>query len=228
MYRLPDGRGLLVFRDEATAFNGRLHSRVPGKGVLAAALSARMFEVLEEHGVETHYRCYPGGAMLVVDLHEVLPLELVVRFHAYGSMLRRLPLLEKLKPLEPPLVELHYKSDELGDPLLHPMDPVYAGLVSREELEELEGLALRAARVLRGFWSGRGLTLVDLKLEAALTPRGPVLVDEVTGDTMRLLDRGGRHYDKEVYRRTGDTGLLLEAYRALAQLAGPPSRRCSL
>lgn len=228
VYMLPDGRGLMVFKDEVTAFNGARRGAAPGKGVLAAMLSARLFEVLEDAGVGTHYICYPGGNTLLVERRQVLPLEVIVRRYAYGSMLKRMPLLKKMQRLEPPLVELHYKSDELGDPLLHPMDPVYAGIVSREELASLEELALRAAEVLAGFWRRRGLELVDLKLEAARHGSGFIVVDELSGDTMRLLDGGERHLDKQVYRDTGSVEALLEAYRRLVELAGEPSRRCSL
>ena len=226
VYGLTGGEALLVFKDEVTAQDGRMRDPAPGKGALSAMLSARLFEALEDKGIRTHYICYEGGNRIRVRLLKVLPLELIVRFHAYGSMLRRMPLLQKLQPLEPPLVELHYKSDTLHDPLLHPMDPVYAGLLERDELEELESLALRAGRVLRSFWAERGLRLLDLKLEAAKTSDGFVLADEVTGDTMRLLDPQGRHLDKQVYRDTGDVRALLEAYRRLVELAGEPKRRC--
>jgi len=229
VYRLDGGRVLIVFRDEVTAFDGRRREEAPGKGVHAAALSARLFELLEERGVATHYICYPGGARLVAREAEVLPLEVVVRLYAYGSMLRRMPLLKPMQRLPRPLVELHYKSDELRDPLLHPLDPVYAGLLSEEELAELERLAARVAGLLEEFWAERGLRLVDLKLEVARLPGGGfMVVDELTGDTMRLLDAGGRHLDKELYRRGGSPGELVEAYALLHRLAGEPGRRCSL
>lgn len=226
VYDLGGGEALLVFKDEVTARNGALRSPAPGKAAYAARLAAKLFEVLEDAGIETHYVCYEEPGAVRVKLHQVLPLEIVVRLYAYGGMLQRLPLVERLKRLEPCLVELHYKSDKLGDPLLHPMDPVYAGLLSREELAAVEQLARRAARVLEGFWAEKGLKLVDLKLEVARGQRGFTLVDEVTGDTMRLLDPNGRHLDKQVYRDTGSVEALLEAYRVLAEKAGAPRRRC--
>lgn len=227
VYRLGGGRLLLVFRDEVTAFNGRYRDEAPGKGVYAAKLSARLFEYLEEHGVVTHYICYPGGSRLLVREARVLPIEVIVRLYAYGSMLRRMPLLEELKPLREPLVELHYKSDELGDPLLHPRDVVEAGLLTEEELSSLEALARRVAGLLESFWRERGLRLIDLKLEVARANGGFMVVDELSGDTMRLLDAEGRHLDKEVYRRTRDPRLLVASYQRLSTLAGPPQRGCS-
>jgi len=227
VYDLGGGEALLEFKDEVTAFDGRMRSRAPGKGIYSAMLTARLFEVLEDAGIGTHYVCYPGGNSVRVQLHKVLPLEVIVRRYAYGSMLRRMPLVKKLARLEPPLVELHYKSDELGDPLLHPLDPVYAGLLEEDELRELEDLARRTARVLAEFWAERGLRLVDLKLEVARSEDGFVIVDEVTGDTMRLIDKDGRHLDKQVYRDSGSVEALLDAYRLLAEAAGEPGRRCS-
>ncbi len=226
VYDAGDGLAVMEFKDEVTAFNGRYRDEAPGKGELSAALTSRMFEVLEEHGVPTHYVCYAGGNRVVVRLMDVLPLEVTVRNYAYGGMVKRMPLLKPLTPLPEPLVELHYKSDELGDPLLHPLDPVYAGLLGRGELEALEALARKVDEVLTGFWGERGLRLIDFKLEVARGPRGFVVVDEVTGDTMRLLDAGGGHVDKEVYRRTRSVEALLEAYRRLLGLAGGPVRRC--
>ncbi|GAB6147744.1 phosphoribosylaminoimidazolesuccinocarboxamide synthase [Stetteria hydrogenophila] len=226
VFQAGPGEAVLEFKDDVTAFNGRFHDTVPGKGELSALLSARLFELLEESGVETHYLCYEGGARVRVRLLEVLPLEVTVRNYVYGSMAKRIPLAKPFTPIKPALVELHYKDDALGDPLLHPRDAVIAGLLSEEELGELESLALRVNDVLTGFWAERGLTLVDFKIEVARGPGGFVVVDEISGDTMRLVDGEGRHFDKEIYRRTRDTRALASAYARLVELAGRPSRRC--
>ncbi|MET1129165.1 MAG: phosphoribosylaminoimidazolesuccinocarboxamide synthase [Thermoproteota archaeon] len=223
---LDQDKAVMEFKDDVTAYDGRYRDEVPGKGRLSALLSARLFEVLDESGVETHYLCYEGGNRIRVRLLNVLPLEIIVRNYVYGSMARRMPLAEPLRPIEPALVELHYKDDKLGDPLLHPRDPIVAGLLSEEELGELEDLALRVNKVLSAFWSERGLLLVDLKLEVARGPEGFIVVDELSGDTMRLLDGQGRHLDKEIYRRSRDTAALAAAYARLVELAGQPARRC--
>lgn len=221
-----DGRAVMEFKDEVTAFDGRRRDPAPGKGEAAARLSARMFELLEEHGVRTHYICYMGGSRILVERHEVAPLEVIVRNYAYGSMVRRMPFLKPMARLSRPLVELHLKDDERGDPLLLPEDVVEAGLLSWSELDALRSLALRVDAVLESFWRRRGLRLIDFKIEVARTPRGFVVVDEVSGDTMRLVDAEGRHLDKELYRRGGSVEELVEAYRELARLAGAPERLC--
>ena len=227
LLRSRDGSIVMVFRDEVTAFNMKYRDIAPGKGELAAKLSARMFEVLEEAGVKTHYVCYMGGSQLRVRYAEVLPVEVIVRNYAYGSMLKRIPLVERMKRLEPPIVEFHFKSDSLGDPLILEDDLVAAGLLTPGEVEDVKRLALQVNEVLTGFWLSRGLRLVDFKIEIARTPSGFMVVDEVSGDTMRLVDGEGRHYDKEVYRATRRVDLLLDAYRELVRLAGEPVRRCS-
>ncbi|OWJ54607.1 phosphoribosylaminoimidazolesuccinocarboxamide synthase [Pyrodictium delaneyi] len=221
-----DGLVVLEFKDEVTAFNGKLHDRAPGKGELAARLSARMFELLEEHGIPTHYVCYMGGSRLLARRYSVVPLEVIVRNYAYGSLLRRMPFFKSMERLSRPIVELHLKDDERGDPLVLPEDAVEAGLLSWRELWDIRSLALRVNSVLELFWRRRGLRLVDLKIEVARDSHGFVVVDEVSGDTMRLVDSSGRHLDKEVYRRSSSVEALLEAYRELARLAGEPKRRC--
>jgi phosphoribosylaminoimidazole-succinocarboxamide synthase len=226
IYLAEEGKAIMVFKDDVTAFNKKYHDIVPGKGELAAKLSARMFEILESAGVKTHYICYMGGSRLLVRLASVIPLEVIVRNYAYGSMLKRMPLIEKMKELNPPVVEFHYKSDELGDPLVTEADIIAAGLLDAREVEEVKRLALRVNDVLTGFWGDRGFRLVDFKIEVARGDNGFIVVDEITGDTMRLVDSSGRHYDKEVYRSTRNTSLLLEAYRELVRIAGEPVRVC--
>ena len=226
LYRVDSYKVVIEFKDDVTAYNGKYHDIARGKGIYAAQLSSRLFELLEDSGIRTHYLCYMGENRIMAELHHVLPVEIIVRNYVYGSMARRLPLLKRLSAIVPPLVEYHYKDDGLGDPLLHPRDLVIAGLVSEKELEQLESLALKINTVLAKFWEERGLRLVDFKIEIARTQQGFVVVDEISGDSMRLLDSVGNHYDKEIYRRTRDVNALLKAYQRLVDLAGPPKRRC--
>ncbi len=226
LYRLEPGKLLMRFRDDVTAFDGKRREVAEGKGVLAAKTSARLFELLEEAGIPTHYICYRGGPDLVVKEAKVVPIEVIVRNYAYGSMLRRMPLLKPLQRLSRPLVEYHYKSDELHDPLILPQDIVEAGLLDEEALREVERLALEVNTVLSNLFEGRGYRLVDFKIEVGFVDGKLVVVDELSGDTMRVLDEQGRHLDKEVFRRGGSVGELLEAYRRLFEAVGEPRRVC--
>lgn len=226
LFLLGGDEALMEFKDEVTAYNGRYRDIAPAKGRLSALLSSRLFEELEDNGVRTHYVCYEGGNRVRVRLLKILPLEIVVRNYAYGSMVKRIPIVKPLEPIRPPLVELHYKDDSLGDPLLHPRDPVIAGLLEAGEAREIEELATRVNSVLARFWGERGLRLVDFKIEVAKTSEGFVVADEISGDTMRLIDVEGNHLDKEIYRRSRDVRALLKAYEDLARLAGEPRRWC--
>ncbi len=226
LYRLEPGKILMVFRDDVTAFDGKRRESAPGKGELSARVSARLFEMLEEYGIPTHYICYRGGPEIVVREAKVLPIEVIVRNYAYGSLLKRMPLLHKMQKLSKPLVELHYKSDELHDPLILPQDVVEAGLVDEQTLHEIERLALEVNSVLRDFFERQGYKLIDFKIEVGFVDEKLVVVDELSGDTMRIVDSEGRHLDKEVFRRGGSVGELLEAYRRLASIVGEPRRVC--
>lgn len=223
---LSDNETVMEFKDDVTAYDGKYRDTVPVKGKLSALLSSRMFEDLKYNGVDTHYICYNGGNRVRIRLLKVLPLEVIVRNYTYGSMLKRIPLVKPLEPIKPPLVELHYKDDKLSDTLLHPRDVVIAGLLDEQEIRKLEELAIAVNNVLLRFWEKRGLKLVDFKIEVAKTSSGFVVVDEISGDTMRLIDESGKHFDKEIYRRTRDVRALLEAYESLVQLAGEPRVWC--
>ena len=226
LYKLEEGMLLMVFKDEVTAFDGRFKDTAVGKGALSASLSSKMFEILEESGISTHYVCYNGDRGIVVKEYKVLPIEVIVRNYAYGSLLRRLPLFHEMEKLNEPIVELHYKDDRLHDPLILPADAIAAGLLDRGEIEVVENLALKVNEILLKFWLQHGLKLVDFKIEIARSNDGMVVVDEVSGDTMRLVDNNNKHLDKEIYRRTRNVEELIRAYRRLAELAGPPRRLC--
>jgi len=165
---------------------------------------------------------------LKVKKCKAVPIEIVVRNYAYGSFLKRMPLVERLKKFSRPIVELHYKSDELHDPLILEEDVLEAGILSEEGLKEVRNVALRVNEVLSKFWSDRGLRLIDFKIEVgwSVDNNTILVIDDLSGDAMRVLTPEGEHLDKEVYRRTRDTRLLMSAYTRLSQLAGEPSRFC--
>jgi phosphoribosylaminoimidazole-succinocarboxamide synthase len=137
------GGGLLVveFKDEVTAGDGARRDKAPGKGELAAKTSALLFR--EVAGVvKTHFVEYKPPNSLVVRRLDMIPLEVIVRFYAYGSFLRRMPLAPRLKKFSKPIVEFHLKDDKLHDPLVLAEDAVEAGLASEGEIAEMKGLAL--------------------------------------------------------------------------------------
>ncbi|AEM39231.1 phosphoribosylaminoimidazole-succinocarboxamides ynthase [Pyrolobus fumarii 1A] len=226
LYRIEPGKLLMRFRDDVTAFDGKRKEVAGGKGVLSAKTSAKLFELLEEAGIPTHYICYRGGPDMIVKEAKVIPIEVIVRNYAYGSLLKRMPLLKPLQKFTRPIIELHFKSDELHDPLILPQDVIEAGLLTEDELREVERLALEVNNVLRNFFESKGYRLIDFKIEVGRVDGKLVVVDELSGDTMRILDSEGRHLDKEVFRKGGSVQELLEAYKRLAEIVGEPRRVC--
>jgi phosphoribosylaminoimidazole-succinocarboxamide synthase len=212
---------LMEFKDVVTALDGVKVSQAPGKGVLNAALSAFFFRLLESRGVNTHFISYDGGRVLTVRRLKIVPVEVIVRNYAYGSLIKRLPLYKPLSKLGKPIVEYHYKSDELHDPLILPEDILNTGLMSEEELNTVNEVSLRVNEVLSSELVRYGLTLIDFKLEFGRDADGRLLVaDEISGDTIRVIDAEGRHLDKEVFRRGGSVEDLLIAYSTLARRLG--------
>ncbi|ACB40823.1 phosphoribosylaminoimidazolesuccinocarboxamide synthase [Pyrobaculum neutrophilum] len=207
---------LLEFKDELTAFDGAKRDSAPGKGALAASLSALLFAYLRGRGVESHFIGQRGPNLLEVRRAQALPLEVIVRFRAYGSYLKRMPLVEPLRPFKKPLVELHLKDDRLHDPLILPQDAIEAGLVDEAELGQITDVAVRAGELLRDLYRRAGCDFIDVKFEFGRVGGRLVLIDEISGDTFRVLC-GGEHLDKEYYRKTGDVRGLLERYGKLLE-----------
>ncbi|MEM0110746.1 phosphoribosylaminoimidazolesuccinocarboxamide synthase [Desulfurococcus sp.] len=212
---------VLEFKDDVTAMDGVVKKTMPGKGVINARLSAYLFRHLEKHGVETHLVEYNGDRFLTVRRLEMLPIEVIVRNHAYGSLLKRMPLYKKLQELNPPLVEFHYKDDSLHDPLITSEDIIYTGLLTSGELRWLIEVTMKVNNVLSELFSRVGLKLVDFKVEYGRDGNGKLILgDELTGDSIRVLDDKGNHLDKEVFRRTGDIEALRTAYIELCNRLG--------
>ena len=210
------GLYVMAFKDEVTAGDGAVKAAAPGKGALAAETSYLLFRYVSSV-VETHLVDFRPPDGLVVRPAEVLPVEVIVRFKAYGSILKRMPRLKPLQPFSRPLVELHYKDDALHDPLVYPQEVVEAGVVSEAELTEVERASKAAAEALKALYAGAGCDFIDVKFEFGRVGGRIVLVDEISGDTFRLLC-GGEHLDKEYFRMTKDAVGLVERYKKLLEI----------
>ena len=200
------GELVVVFRDDITAFDGGRKDVLFRKGEYNARVSARLFELLEEAGVPTHYLQLEGPARMRVRLLAMVPLEVIVRNRAAGSLVRNYPF-EPGQPLDPPLIVIDYKDDARHDPMVNDEIILALGLLGPAELEEAKALALRVNAVLGELFGACGLDLVDFKLEFGRDTEGRLrLGDEVSMDSMRLWDRTtGESLDKDVYRLgTGD------------------------
>ncbi|ASJ10358.1 phosphoribosylaminoimidazolesuccinocarboxamide synthase [Thermococcus sp. P6] len=210
---LDETKVIMEFKDDATAFNGKKKASLMGKGTLNARISALLFRVLEENGVKTHFIGVAGDNRLIVERLKMYPLEVVVRNVVAGSLKRRLPL-EEGTELPEPVVELYYKDDGLGDPMINRHHAKVLG-ISEDEIEEIERTALRVNSILRDYFKRRGIILVDFKLEFGRNGKGEIVLgDEISPDTCRFWDaETKRSLDKDVFRF--DKGDLIEAYGEL-------------
>ena len=203
------------FKDDATAFNALKKAQLAGKGAMNCHISALLFEHLEVQGVPTHYLGVDRERWMLVRPVRVIPVEVVVRNVAAGSLCRQLPIAAGT-PLDPPLLDLYYKDDALGDPLLTEARLERLGLVDAAERAAIEALAMRINQELRALFGSVGLELVDFKIELGHTADGSlVLADEISPDTCRLWDMAvadgnDRILDKDRFRQ--DLGGVVEAY----------------
>jgi len=224
IYEGPEpGTLIQYFKDDTSAFDGEKKAVIAGKGVLNNRISAHIMTRLEEIGIPTHFlRSLNMREQLVREL-EIIPVEVVVRNIAAGSLCKRYGIKEGTI-LQQPLVEFFYKNDELHDPLISESHIINFGWADLYELEEMVQMAWRVNDYLNGLFAGIGLTLVDFKLEFGRLygEYGEVymfLADEISPDSCRLWDRAtGEKLDKDRFRF--DLGDLVEGYQVIAEKLG--------
>ena len=208
------------FKDDATAFNAQKRGTIASKGVVNNAISERLFTLLETAGVRTHLvKRLSEREMLVRKLH-IFPIEVVVRNVVAGSLAQRLGRAEG-EHLPAPVVELYYKNDALGDPMINDSHAIVFGLATRADLDVVVATSMRVNEILVRFFAERDLTLVDFKLEYGRTADGKILLgDEICPDTCRLWDvASGERLDKDRFRR--DLGGVEEAYQEVYRRVVP-------
>ncbi len=216
LYSTDDPEILLSeFKDDATAFNAAKRGQIARKGEMNCTISTRLFQQLEALGVPTHWIDTPQPTQMRVKRVQIIPLEVVVRNRAAGSLCRQTGL-SLGTPITPPLVEFFYKNDELGDPLLTDDRLRLLNLASPEEIEQLREMALTINTHLQTVLARCQITLVDFKLEFGKLADGRlVLADEISPDTCRLWDcleddPQRRVLDKDRFRQ--DLGDVEDAY----------------
>jgi phosphoribosylaminoimidazole-succinocarboxamide synthase len=203
------------YKDDATAFNALKKAQLAGKGELNCRISALLFEHLASRGIPTHYLGVQGTQWMLVRPVRVIPIEVVIRNVAAGSLCKQMPI-QAGTPLAPPLLDLYYKDDAYGDPLLTEARLEVLGLVTPDQRRQLEELARRVNGELLTLFDAIGLQLVDFKIELGFTADGVLVVaDEISPDTCRLWDRAvadasDRILDKDRFRQ--DLGGVVEAY----------------
>ncbi|NOR61823.1 MAG: phosphoribosylaminoimidazolesuccinocarboxamide synthase [Rhodobacteraceae bacterium] len=223
IYEGPEpGTVVQYFKDDATAFNAEKHAVIDGKGVLNNRLSEHFMSGLNAIGVPTHFIRRLNMREQLVKQVEIIPLEVVVRNIAAGSMSKRLGI-EEGTLLPRPIVEFYYKDDSLNDPMVTEEHAIAFGWATQHDLDEMVSLALRVNDFMSGIMFGIGIKLVDFKIEIGRVFDGDfqrlIVADEISPDSCRLWDiETGAKLDKDVFRQ--DLGNLADAYTELATRLG--------
>ena len=199
------------FKDDATAFNAQKKGTILEKGIVNNKISTRLFELLEQAGVATHFLKKLSDREMLARRVKILPIEVVIRNRATGSIIKRLGLEEGLV-IDPPLIEFFYKDDSLGDPLITEDHIRMMNLATSDQVASLKTLSLKINEVLKPFFQERGMMLVDFKLEFGLWNGQILLADEISPDTCRFWDiQTGERMDKDRFRK--DLGRIEETYQ---------------
>ncbi|GAB3130961.1 phosphoribosylaminoimidazolesuccinocarboxamide synthase [Novispirillum itersonii] len=211
------------FKDDATAFNNQKKGTITGKGVLNNRITEYLFQKLGEIGVPTHFIRRLNMREQLVREVEIIPIEVVIRNIAAGSISKRFAIPEGTQ-LPRSIVEYYYKNDALGDPLVSEEHVTAFGWATIQELDEILSLSLRVNDYLSGLFLGIGLKLVDFKLEFGRVQHENgevqiILADEISPDNCRLWDtKTNEKMDKDRFRR--DMGGVEEAYQEVARRLG--------
>ncbi len=223
LYEGPEPDTLIqYFKDEATAFDAQKKAVIEGKGVLNNRLSEHFMTGLNAIGVPTHFIRRLNMREQLIRMVEMIPLEVVVRNYAAGSISKRLGIPEG-QQLPRPIIEFYYKDDALHDPMVSEEHIVAFNWAGQQDIDDMIALALRVNDFLSGMFLGVGIRLVDFKIEIGRVYDGDfqrlIVADEISPDSCRLWDiETGRKLDKDVFRH--DLGSLSDAYTEVAKRLG--------
>lgn len=204
---------IIHYKDDATAFNGLKKGTIMDKGVMNNKITAMIFKMLEENGIPTHFERVLDDREQLCKRVEIIPLEVIVRNTAAGSLAKRLGVPEGTR-LNCTVLEFCYKNDELGDPMLNEYHILSIDLATKEEIETLEDMALRVNKILIDYFGKLNIELIDFKLEFGRYNGEIVLADEISPDTCRFWDAVTHEkLDKDRFRR--DLGDVEGAYKEI-------------
>ncbi|MFP4472964.1 MAG: phosphoribosylaminoimidazolesuccinocarboxamide synthase [Candidatus Omnitrophota bacterium] len=212
-----DDPGLVIqyFKDDATAFNAQKRGTIGEKGVVNNKIASTLFQYLEERGIPTHYVKTLSDREMLIKKVEIIPLEVIVRNMAAGSLCRMLGLEEGLK-LACPTFEFSYKDDALNDPLINESHALALELATQEEIDKIKDMTFKVNALLKEFFLKLDVNIVDFKLEFGRHQGEIILADEISPDTCRLWEVGtNRKLDKDRFRQ--DLGSIEEAYQEILE-----------
>lgn len=210
---------IVYYKDDATAFNGEKKGTIVNKGIVNNRVSNHMFKILEQNGIETHFVEEISDRETVVKKVEIVPIEVIVRNIAAGSLSKRLGLAEGTK-LQSTVLEYCYKDDALGDPMINEYHAYAIGLATKEELDKIAAMSFKVNEIMSEYLKDLGIELIDFKLEFGRYKGNIILADEISPDTCRFWDsKTGEKLDKDRFRR--DLGGVEDAYaEVLRRLLG--------
>ncbi|MCC6866354.1 MAG: phosphoribosylaminoimidazolesuccinocarboxamide synthase [Ignavibacteria bacterium] len=213
LYTLKGYQSLLLqeFKDDATAFNAQKRGEILNKGIINCELTTFIFTYLAKQGIRNHFVKQISPNEMIIKRLKIVPIEVVVRNIAAGSLLKKTNFKEGTL-LSKPIVEFYYKDDLLGDPMINDSHALAMKIANENDLKVLKQMALKINLILKPFFLKRGMKLVDFKLEFGKDITGKILLgDEITPDTCRLWDKKtGKKLDKDRFRF--DLGGVNEAY----------------
>ena len=200
---------IIEFRDDMTAGDGERKEVMDNKGAYNAVISTKIFKVLEENGIETQFIDLPEPNIMIAKKLEMIPIEVIIRNIATGSLIRKYPFAEGSR-LEPPIVQMDFKADEYHDPMLNDSLIKALGIATQEEIDILTQKALKINEILTKFFADAGIILVDFKIEFGKDKDGNILLgDEISPDGCRLWDSETLEIlDKELFRKGKDSEVM--------------------
>ena len=216
VYAMDDPDYCMVeYKDDATAFNGLKKGTIRGKGVVNNKMSNFMFKLLAKKGIETHFVKEISDRETIVS---IVPLEVIIRNKAAGSLAKKLGLEEGME-LKCPILEFSYKNDELGDPMINNSQAIACGIATQEEIDVISDMAYKVNDYMKEFFAGVGVELIDFKLEFGKFHDKIILADEISPDTCRFWDIK-THEKLDKYRFRRDMGGVEEAYAEMMKRIG--------
>ena len=209
---------IVDYKDDATAFNGQKKGTIVGKGVVNNRMSNFMFQLLEKHGVKTHFVEELSDRETLVKKVSIVPLEVIIRNFSAGSFAKKMGMEEGIK-FKQPTLEFSYKNDDLGDPFINKYYALALDLATEEEINAIEKYAFIVNDVMREYFDSLGIELIDFKIEFGRYHGQIILADEVSPDTCRLWDKETHEkLDKDRFRR--DLGNVEDAYQEVFRRLG--------
>ncbi len=205
---------IVSYKDDATAFNGLKKGQIEGKGAINNKMSNMLMQMLEKHGVKTHFVEELNDRDTVVKKVSIVPLEVIIRNVSAGSFAKRYGVEEGIA-FDEPTIEFSYKNDDLGDPLINAYHAIALKLATKEEIETIKSMAFKVNEVMKEYFKKIGVDLIDFKLEFGRLSDGTiVLADEISPDTCRFWDSETHEkLDKDRFRR--DLGGVEDAYKEM-------------